>query len=263
MDDVFAITLASMHQDMSRLDRVAMNLANASTPGYKREVVASRPFVEVLEDVASQGSSMSSGQSAPAGMPASSQMKVLFDVHPGTVKVTGEAMDVAITGDAFFEISTEQGPAYTRQGDFHLDARGRLVTAQGHPVMGRNGEIFLTTQAPSIDATGAITEPNATTGPSAAAPGSPVAQLKLVRFEDAKTLQRLGDGLMAAGSGMTVLNGTESQVRQGALENSNISTLQEMVQMMQTARHFETIQKITQGYDEMIGTAIHKLGDLS
>jgi len=259
MDEVFAITLNSMHQDMNRLDRIAMNLANATTPGYKREVVAMRPFLEVMSQAAVQRGE--GGNSTPPL--ASTGIQVMLDSHPGSLRMTGEPFDMALTGDAFFEINTADGPAYTRQGNFRLDARGRLVTAQGLPVMGKNGEIFLTTQTPRIDASGAITEPNATTGPSAGSPNSPIAHLKLVRFEDTKSLSRLGDGLMTGGLGPSLVPEGNAQVRQGALENANVSSLQEMAQLIQTMRHFESIQRITQGYDEMLGTAIRKLGDLS
>lgn len=263
MQPILAVTLTGMQQDMDRLDRIALNLANVSTPGYKREVAIARPFADAMSDVSSVSDEMAgaAGHADPSQVPGA--LQVLFDTRPGTLKLTGEPFDVALAGDGFFEVATDSGLAYTRQGNFRVDARGRLVTAQGYPVMGKNGDIYLTTQTPAIDAFGNVTEPNATTGPSLNAPGTPVDQLKVVRFDDAKTLQRLGGGLIAPGAGMTVVGEADAQVRQGALENANVSSLQEMVQMMQTMRHFESMQKVTQGYDDMIGTAIHKLGDLS
>ncbi|MFV8623875.1 flagellar hook-basal body protein [Ralstonia pseudosolanacearum] len=254
MQEIFAVTLASMHQDMARLDGVALNLANVSTPGYKRGVVTTQPFssiVDAAEDRADLDAAEATG------------IQVLSDMRPGTVKLTGEVMDVALAGDGFFEVTTPSGPAYTRQGNFRTDALGRLVTAQGYPVMGKNGEIFLTTQTPVIDAAGNITEPNATTGPSAVNPGTPIAQLKVVRFDSPKTLLRLGEGMVAAGTGMAVVDDAGLQIRQGALENGNVNSMQEMMQLIQTMRHFESMQKMTQGYDDMLGTAIRKLGDLS
>jgi flagellar basal-body rod protein FlgG len=262
MQHVFAVALASMHHDMSRLDRIALNLANVSTPGYRREVVAVRPFVEVLDAATPPGAAVSApGTIAddPARGPA---IQVLTDVRAGTVRMTGQPLDLAIAGDAFFEVATENGPAYTRQGSFRVDERGRLVTPQGHAVMGTSGEIFLATRTPVIDASGNVTEPDATTGPAAAAPGEPVARLKLVRFQDPARLERLGAGLVAAGAGMTLVADGQARVQQGALENANVSSMQEMVQLMETMRHFESIQRVAQGYDEMLGTAIRRLGDL-
>lgn len=257
MHHILSITLEAMHQDMQRMDRVAVNLANVSTPGYKREIAEARPFVDVMEGIGT------SGVGRETSSPSTTPMSVVFDNRPGTLKTTGQAFDVALTGNGFFEVSTQNGPAYTRQGNFRIDAQGRLVTAQGDPVMGKNGDIYLTTQHPVIDEAGNITEPEATTGPSATAPGTAVAQLKVVTFDRAAEMQHLGGGLMSAGTGMNVLSEGDARLRQGALENANVSSMQEMVQMIQTMRHFESMQKVAQGYDEMLGTAIHKLGDLS
>jgi flagellar basal-body rod protein FlgF len=264
MNDIYVIGLTSAQQDFARVDRVALNLANMSTPGYKREVVALRPFADVLmaENASgreSTGSLSSSGQAAPA----LGGMQVLFDVRPGSLKQTGQPFDLALTGDGFFEVATPSGPAYTRQGDFHLDQNGRLVTALGDPVMGMGGEIYLTTRNPSVDTAGNITEPYATTGPGATAPGRPVAQIKVVHFENSGTLQRLGNGLLASGQATAIASDNVTQIRQGALENSNVDSMHEMVQLLQTVRHFESMQRIVQGYDELLGTAIRKLGDLS
>jgi flagellar basal-body rod protein FlgF len=262
MQHVLAIALNSLQQDMQRLDRVALNIANVATPGYKREVAAARPFVEVVDQLAASAEAAQGFAEPSAGADVSS-LKVLYDIRPGTLRMTGEPLDLALTGEGFFEVATPEGPAYTRQGNFQVDARGRLVTAQGYPVLGRNGDIYLTTLRPVIDAAGNITEPLATEGASAQAPGMPVAQLKVVRFEDANAMRRLGDGLLAPGTGATVAGEAETHMRQGALENANVSTIQEMVQLMQTMRHAESMQKVASGYDEMVGTAIRKLGDLS
>lgn len=263
MKDVYAVTLTSMHQDMGRLDRIALNLANVTTPGYKREVVAGVPFATALETAAAQAPVAPPAPDASVPVSAAGTLRVLTDARAGTVRVTGQPLDVALVGDGFLEVATEGGLAYTRQGDLHVDGRGRLVTAAGHPVMGMNGEIVLTTRTPAIDAAGRITEPDATTGPSAAAPGMPVAQLKVVAFEAPARLERLGGGLVAAGPGLTVLGPERVQVRQGALENANVDSMHEMLELVQTMRHFESMQKVILGYDELVGTAVRKLGDLT
>jgi flagellar basal-body rod protein FlgG len=263
MQEVLAIALASMHHDMSRVDHIALNLANATTPGYKREVVAVRPFADAVDALAAEaqpGGEVARGEARPSP----GALQVFSDLRPGTLKMTGQPLDLALMGDGFFEVSTASGPAYTRQGTFKVDERGRLVTLQGHSVMGRSGEITLTTQNPLIDAAGNVTEPHATTGPSAGGPGAIVAQLKVVRFDRPEALERLGEGLLTAPSGLSPspLADTRPQVRQGALENANVSSMHEMVQLVQTMRHFESMQKVAQGCDEMLGTAIRKLGDL-
>ncbi|RAN48438.1 flagellar hook-basal body protein [Herbaspirillum rubrisubalbicans] len=262
MQPIYAVALQGMHQDMEQMDQIARNLANVSTAGYKRAVIAEQPFVDALDDAASAGVRQGDALHSDAQI-LGQESQVLFDTRPGTFKKTGNALDLALDGDGFFEVETENGLAYTRQGDFHMDARGRLVTAQGYPVMGKNGAMTLTTQTPVIDASGYVTEPQATTGPSVTSPGTPLDQIKVVRFDDPKKLTRLGNGLVVQGKGMTLVADGDAHIRQGMIENANVSTLREMMQMMQTMRHFESMQKMTQGYDDMLGTAIHKLGDLS
>ncbi len=248
MDEVLAVSLQSMHADMARLDQIAMNLANGFTPGYKRGV-ASQPAL--------QASFAAHLQTAPAPVvpgldgPA---LHVATDVRPASLKSTGQKLDLALAGQGYFEIQTPQGPAYTRQGDFRIDAQGRLVTQQGHPLMGMGGEIVLQTNHPSISANGEVSLADA-------APGHAVAQIRIVAFDNEGQLRRLGSGLFSAGAGMRVLNGEEVQLRQGYLENSNVSASDEMTSMVRTMRHFESMQKIAQGYDDMLGTAIRKLGE--
>lgn len=259
MDPVLALSLQSMQHDMSRVDRVATNLANATTPGYKREVVAVRSFAAALSALPQVADPEASPVTAPT---AGSAVQVFSDLRPGSVKVTGQPLDLALGGEGYFEVATANGPAYTRAGQFRVDGRGRLVTAAGDAVMGRGGEIVLTTASPVIDASGNITEPTATTGPAAGHPQQPVAQLRIVHIEDPQAARRLGGGLLAADSKVTEVAEGQAQVRQGALESSNVSSVQEMVQLVQAMRHFESMQKVAQGYDEIVSATIRRLGDL-
>ena len=246
MQEIFALALTSMQNDMARLDQVALNLANVATPGYKRQVLAVQPFAEAMR-----------GAAAQAGAPETAASAVVSDLRTGTLKTTGQPLDLALAGEGYFEVLTDSGPAYTRKGDFTVDARGRLVTAQGFPVMGKGGDIRLAGRAPTIDEAGNVSE--AATDGSAAAVA--VGQLKVVRFDKSQALRRLGDGLLAPGEGMAVLADGEVRLRQGALENSNVNATREMVDLMQAMRHFETMHRVVQGYDEMIGGAVRKLGE--
>lgn len=259
MQPVLATALTGMQEDMNHLDRIAQNMTNMATPGFKREVVLSRPFADVVDSVsAAADGAVTADVGASLHKPL-----ILIDTSAGSLKPTGQPLDLALSGDGFFEISTPQGLAYTRQGDFSVDAQGRLVTAAGDPVMGKSGEIRLATRTPVIDAAGNVTEPNAPATAAAANAGVPVAQVKVVRFADTKAMSHLGGGLLSPGAQPEVVADATARLHQGSLEASNTNTMQEMVQMMQTMRHFESMQKIAQGYDDLIGTAIQKLGELS
>lgn len=250
MNEILAVTLRSMQLDMAKVDRVGLNLANAQTTGYKREVVVGETTFGQRLAASRQGAT-----------PSGPQPATHVDQRPGTLRSTGQNLDVALTGPGWFEVQTDHGTAYTRQGDFRLDAQGRIVTQQGQPVMGLAGEIQLPHGFPVIDSQGRVFEGAAPGGAPPAADAQPVAQLKVVQFEDGAAVEHLGQGLVAVRGEVAAAQDGRAEVRQGYLENSNVSSMQEMVQLIQTLRHFESMQKAAIGYDEMLGTAIRKLGD--
>jgi flagellar basal-body rod protein FlgF len=256
MNEILSLVLGSMHADMARLERVAMNLANVQTAGYKREVAVTLPFAARVERGTQEGAVP--GGAAAAGAPVLASQ---VDLRPGTLKATGQALDLALGGPGWFEVQTEAGTAYTRQGSFRLDARGRVVTQQGYPVMGIGGEILLTQGQPAIDAAGRVFDAAAATqgGPRA----TPLAQLRIVQFEASAQVERLGDGLVHVRGEPVAASEGSVRVQQGFLENSNVQPMQEMVQLLQSVRHLETMQKVATSYDEMLGTSIRRLGEPS
>lgn len=252
MNEVLSLTLQSMRLDMARMDGAALNLANAQTAGYKREVVIGPTF----------GAQLAAAQ-AREDDAAAGPVRTHMDSRSGALRVTGQSLDLALSGPGWFEVQTEHGPAYTRQGTFRIDAQGRLVTAQGQLVAGLGGDIQLPHGMPTIDAEGRIFEGALPDGAPARDGANPIAQFKIVRFADGASLRRVGDGLVAITGEPIQADSGETEVRQGFLEASNVSSAHEMVQLMQAVRHFESLQKVALGYDEMIGAAIRKLGDLA
>lgn len=253
MDDVLGVGLISLHQDMARMERVAMNMSNALTPAYKREVTVAGVAIG-KPGTPSFGSLWDAGMAAAGNGGGTADALALVtrsDMRAGTLKSTGQALDLALSGTGFFEVQTDKGPAYTRQGNFRMDERGRIVTAQGYPLTGKGGELFVNSGKPIIDAAGNVTDDAK----------RPLGQVKVVEFDHPEQLRRIGDGLYAEGTNMRQLDDARVQLRQGYLENSNVSSVHEMVEMMQTMRHFESMQKVTQAYDDMLGTAIRKLGE--
>lgn len=237
MPDAIGIAARIMVDDMFRLNVVSQNLANASTTGYKKELIAGRPFAQYLE---------AGGVQVPITLPILSSV---VDAHQGALTQTSNPLDLAIEGAGFFEVAGTDGPLYTRQGTFRLDATGRLVTPSGLAVSGAGGDIQLTSSSPTIDRQGNIFESGQLTG-----------QVKIVRFGKSAPLTPLGNGLYrAAISGDVVRDAL--QVRQGFLESSNVAVLPEMVRMIELVRRFEAAQRVVQSYDGMLSAAITKLGE--
>lgn len=260
MPSAISIAARIMADDIFRLNVVSQNLANVNTPGYKKDLVSSRPFIEQLQASAAgaqAGLSMQGGLSAQGLSAQGASMQIPLpalssvpDFRQGTLTGTGNPLDLALEGGGFFELAGADGPVYTRAGSFRLDNRARLVSPAGLPVMGMGGEISLAGAQPTIDKQGRIFEAGQLAG-----------QLKIVRFADPRALEPLGGGLYRTESrGDVTLE--PFAVRQGFLESSNVAALPEMVHVIELMRRFETAQKIAQSYDGMLGGAIQKLGEL-
>ncbi len=228
---------SSMQNAVHRMHAISHNLANVSTPGYKKEVLLERPFGMQF--------------SAALAQLDSTQARPVIDQGAGMLKFTGNPLDIAVEGDGFFEVMTAQGPAYTRQGNFRVGADGRLVTTGGMPVMGLGGEVHLDTQDAVIDQSGRIWQQ-----------AKLVDQLRVLQFAEPGALQRLSAGLFANGGAAAESEVSGATIRQGYLEAANVVMMDEMVKMIETMRQFESSQRVIQGYDSMMEKAINVIGDL-
>ncbi len=235
------ITIAgiSMQNDLQRLNSISQNLANVLTPGYKREIPIARSF----------GSYVSSLSETAATSPAA-QEPIAIDPSAGTLRYSSNPLDIAVDGNGFFEIETATGLAYTRQGALSADINGRLVTNQGLPIMGTGGEIKVSGAPVTIDPTGDVRQGEHLAG-----------QIKLVRFSNPEGLIPLGNGMYGQGAARIENTGTNGVVRVGYQENSNVNSPQEMIRLTETVRHFESMQKVMQGYDDIFEKAMRKLGE--
>ncbi len=228
-----AIAGNGMQYDLQRMESISQNMANVLTPGYKKQVVVATGFTRQVD-------------SGLAQMPAAT---LSIDPAAGNLRYTGNAQDVALPGAAFLEVAGPDGPAYTRQGSLHVDVRGRLVTAQGMPVMAGGGELVLTGPF-TVGADGAVRQGEQVVG-----------RLKLVTFANPQALVPAGGGLYLQGQARLADQAEGGALRVGYQESSNVSSPQEMVRMTETVRHFEALQKIMQGYDESLEKTIRKLGE--
>jgi flagellar basal body rod protein FlgG len=154
-----------------------------------------------------------------------------IDFSSGTIASTGRDLDVAIDGRGFFEVETERGIRYTRNGGFQRRADGLLTTADGEPVMGDGGPITLGPGAVSVSADGTVKSGNAIVG-----------RLRVVEFESE------GDLIRESGSRFKALAGAqpaemEPKVIGGALEQSNVSVVDRMVALTEVSRGFEALQR--------------------
>jgi flagellar basal body rod protein FlgG len=210
--------LSGMRTRTEALDRVASDIANASTAGYKTErggtVQADRPaFDAVLQsavDVTTGGSRI--------------------DLRAGALAPTGRSMDVAIEGKGFLAVETPQGPRYTRNGHLVRRADGLLATDEGDAVLGASGPISIGTGTIDIDADGTVRSGQSIAG-----------TLKVVDFPAGATFER--DGGSRFRTSATPQTVEKPSFSSGSLEQSNVSVVERVAELSDVSRSYQTLLK--------------------
>jgi len=229
MDRLIYLSMAGAKATLQRQDVLAHNLANASTTGFRAELAAFRA-VPVNGDGAST-------------RVFALESTIGYSAEAGPVQSTGRPLDVALQGGAWLAVQALDGTeAYTRAGALEVDAQGLLMTPGGLPVLGDGGPISIPAGA-AID----IAEDGTVTTTVAGERPQQVGRLKLVTPEAA--LARGSDGLFRAPEGELPADAA-ARLRAGALEGSNVSPVQTMVQMIAAARQFEQQMKMLQGAEQ-------------
>lgn len=239
------VSAAGMLTETRRQDIVANNLANATTTGFKRDIAVTSEYDLVFANLSSDRN-----QSVSATRVAPIVGNSITDFAKGSFTETGQRLDLALAGDGFFSIQTDQGTRYTRNGDFHRTADGLMANSAGQSVLDSAGNpIRLGTEDVTIDSVGQIFEN-----------GAIVATLGVTQFTDPSQLVKEGANLFAPSAGATVTATTAGQIRQGFLEAANTSAIKEMVAMIEIQRAYEANQKMIKTADQTLDVAINKVG---
>jgi flagellar basal-body rod protein FlgF len=222
VDSGYYAICAGLQSRMQALDLMANNLANVNTTGFKGQEAMFRSMVQQ----AGSGNAMNQAVNDYGVVSGTA-----LDLSAGNIEATGNDLDLAIEGKGFFPVRTAAGVRYTRNGRFQLTSQGQLVTADGDPVIGSGGPITLPAGKISISGDGTVSVNGAVAG-----------QLKLVDFAP-------GAGLRAEGASYfnpdnaTAVPAMEANIRQGALEASNVSSVGAAVGLVALQRHAEMLQQ--------------------
>ncbi len=236
----FENAAAAMNAIQRNQERVANNLANANTTGYKRDRFFTEAFDERLD-----------AQGAPR---SDRRVRQANDMSAGALKDTGNPLDVALGGDGFFETRTEEGNAthYTRAGHFVVGNEGTLRTPNGKTVMGEGGPIQIPVGAEgdvNIAKDGTITMGE-----------NQVGTLRVVTGAAEQMERAQGASFVADGAAPEPMQ--DPTVLQGKVETSNVSPITEMTDMIENSRHFGAQQKAIRATNETLSRATQKLGQL-
>ena len=248
------ISKTGLDAQQTNMDVISNNLANVSTNGFKR---ARAVFEDLLYQTLRQPGAQSSQQTQlPSGLQIGTGVRPVATERiftQGNMQQTGNPLDVAVNGGGFFQVQMPDGTtAYTRDGSFHVNAQGQLVTSSGYQV-----QPAITIPNNALSVTIARDGVVSVTRAGTATP-TQVGTLQLASFINPAGLQSMGENLYleTAASGTPSANtpGTNGLgvLNQGYVETSNVNVVEELVNMIQTQRAYEINSKSIQASDQML-----------
>ena len=241
-------------QDIN-LTTISNNLANVSTTGFKRDRAE---FQDLLYQIKRQPGAQSTQDSElPSGLQLGTGVRIVGtqkNFSAGSLQTTDQPLDLAVNGRGFFQVMQPDGTvAYSRDGTFHLDSNGQIVTANGYAlepaiVVPAQAQTFTVGQDGTVSVT--LAGANATS--------QVIGNLQTADFVNPSGLQSVGSNLFletassgAPQVGTPGLNGFGT-TQQNTLEASNVSTVEEMVNMITTQRAYEMNSKVISTADQML-----------
>ena len=240
---------AAMNAQERWQEMITENLTGGSVPGFRKQEIS---FASVAA-------------ASPASMNGMAPSNFLIPVartstsfQQGELRPSGNPTDFAIDGPGFFEVELPNGDkGYTRDGEFHLNAKGQLTTKKGYTVLSDSGPIRFDPNNPSpptVSVTGQITQAGIVKG-----------HLRVVEFSNPNLLTATADGCLIANQpGATPEPASKnSTVHQRSLEAPNTSPVVEMSSLINAMRIFEANQKVLQTQDDRMGRAIAELSGTS
>lgn len=253
-----------------QLDTIANNLANVDTPAFKRDQQVFREYLTSYEKPADVIEAPRAEASIDSMYPINGADKSYVDsagtstnFEQGSLRVTENPFDIAIEGDAFYEVLTPFGVRMTRNGSFTMNKNGELVTKQGYPVLKKE------TQAEQPLADRIIRLGNATTWSISPkgdmlADNNSLGQISLVTAPDKDVFQKEGSSLYKLRETINspITAATNFKLHQGSMEKSNVNVISEMTDMIKTTRVFESTQKAIQAYDQMSSKLVNDVPKL-
>jgi flagellar basal-body rod protein FlgG len=242
-----------MNAQQANIDNIAHNLANVNTAGFKKSRVEFEDLV--YQKTRTPGTATSQETEAPIGLETglgSRAVATARNFSTGNMRTTGGTLDMAIEGNGFFQVAMPGGlTGYTRAGAFHLSGQGQLVTAEGMAV---EPQISIPANATGIS----ISKDGIVSVSLPDGPPQQVGTIELASFQNPAGLEARGGNLFtataASGDATTGLPGADGlgSVAQGFLEDSNVSVVEEMVNMILGQRAYEANSRVIRAADEML-----------
>ena len=245
MDNALYVGLSRQMTLRRELDIVANNIANMDTTGFKVEslMVETEPMAPAHTF------------GAPRPVKFVIDRSVGRDFGQGVLRQTGAPFDLGIQGDGFFRVRTADGEQFTRDGRFHMDEAGRLVTEDGAALLDEGGgEIAIDPKLGSvmIAKDGTVSQGSERLG-----------KVGLARFDELSVLEKVGDNRYRNTSNAQAQPATGSVIQQGMLEGSNVKPVAEITRMIEITRTYESVAKMMDANAELSRRSIERMGKVN
>lgn len=248
---------ASMQEEV-----VARNLANADTPGYaplQAQVSEFAPMMVAAMQGPGRGGVvqlLSGGYSflGPLGATGGGDLVAQTPSlqQNGTIDPVANPLAAALTGPGFFEVQTAQGPRYTRDGDFTINAKGQLATRTGDPVVGTNGGPIALQAGATVQDGGAVM-----------IGGRVVAHLRVVTASAPNNLVPMNGSLLYDPGNAGIRNLAQAGIQGGALEMPNLHVATMMTSLIEAERAYQSSQSMLMTTDQTLNAAITQVGQVN
>ena len=236
---------------MQRMDITTNNMAHVNTTGHKRDHVVSHAFSDLmLTRMNDPGVRLFREFNIGTINPGVFVDDVFTSWEQGAFQLTGNDLDLALSGQGFFTVHLDGEELFTRDGSLTL-FNGILMTGEGGRVQGLNGDIVLPNGAIVINENGRIY-----------VEGEYIDTLRLTTFTDLHSLRKMQDNLFRTTENSEAI-AFEGTVQQGFLETSNVNIVREMVQMITNSRAYETNARIITLTDQTLQLAVNNIGTRS
>jgi len=269
------VPLSGAIAQQRNVETIANNVANANTPGFKKEQVVFKEHLAALENPDAQ-IDLPQKEWKPEDFYRSYNAEDAFvkvdgayTLHEqGQLSPTGNAFDNALNGPGFFEVLSPNGVRYTRKGNLTINSDGKLVTDQGYlllsksppPVVGADGKMNLSTPPESRAISVGNNKFSINLEGEVFSGVNKIAELSIVEFGDIHALKKEGNSLYINPDQKNIKVGeTKTSVHQGFVEQSNVNAVSEMSSLINANRNFETIQRVIKTYDTMSGKAVNEI----
>ena len=244
MDNALRIGLSRQMALKTRMNVIANNLANINTAGFKRDTVH-------MEEFRMPVAQMTELRGRDKALSYVHDRAVLNNMSAGSMKQSGNELDVAINGKGWFSVNTPSGERYTRNGEFKLNNEGTLVTNDGFPVLGSGGPISFGPNETQITIArdGTISSSEGLKG-----------QIRVVTFNEEQNLNKEGFNLFKTDEQPTPVE--QPNLMQGMVEGSNVKPVLELTTMIETTRAYVNQAQLLKKSEELKTDAMNKLAQV-